>query len=105
MKRVLSSNEILGTIDQPGGEEAEVVASAEAWHDDESGELVVELDSFLRPLDLRHKERHLGAAWLPAPQTGREHVDRDEAADLAKELFHHWARRVRESIPTTGHHH
>jgi hypothetical protein len=102
MNRVLSSNEILGTVDLQG-QETEVVASAEATYDDGKGELVLELGAFLRPVDIRHKERHLGADWLPRGQVVREHVSRDEAGDLAKDVFHRWVVRVRQSIPMTIH--
>lgn len=104
MNRVLSSNEILGTIDLQG-QETEVVASAEAGYEDATGELVLGLGAFLRPVDIRRKERHVDADWLPRAQTVREHVSRDEAGDLAKDVFHRWVARVRQSIPMTMHNH
>jgi hypothetical protein len=99
MKRVIDSSEILGTIDLPNGAH-EVCATADASYDENSGKLVVQLNAFLRPVDFLAEEKHLTAAWLPKPQTANEIVAQEETGDVAREIFHRWARKVREAAPS-----
>ena len=98
MKRVIDVSEILGTIDLPAGTN-EVCATAEASYDESSSRLTVSLAAFLRPVDLLAAEKHLGASWLPKPQTASEAVSLDEAGEVAREIFHRWTRKVREAAP------
>jgi hypothetical protein len=98
MKRIISSSEIVGPSES-NGQACEVCATAEGDYDETRSELVAELDSFLRPVDLLAKERHFSAPWLPRKQTIRESVSREEAPELARELFRRWVGRVRQSIP------
>ena len=99
MKRVIDTTEVLGTVDLPKGE-YEVCASADAQYNEETGRLVVELNSFLRSTNLRVKEERLSADWLPAAQTVNESVGLEEALELARDIFHRWVRKVRQVIPS-----
>jgi hypothetical protein len=98
MKRVVETSEVVGTVEMPDGE-CEVCASAVAEYDEEAGRLVTNLDSFLRTTDLRKRERRLAAEWLPRPQTVTEGVGPEETVEVAKEVFHRWVAKVRDSTP------
>jgi hypothetical protein len=102
MKRVLSTSEVLGTVELPEGT-CEVCASADAGFDEAAGRLAVNLEAFLRPASLRAKERHFRADWLPANETITESVAREECHEVAREIFHRWARKVREAAPQLHH--
>lgn len=97
MRGVISLSEIVTTVEGTAGPE-EIVATAEGSYDDTRHQVEVRLEAFLRPVDLVHAEKHLTAAWLPAPQNAREGVDREEASSLARDLFHRWVRKVREAV-------
>lgn len=99
MRGVVSLSEIVTTLEGSTGPE-EVVATAEGSYDDSHRQVEVRLEAFLRPVDLVHAEKHLSADWLPAAQTAREGVDREEASSLARDLFHRWVRKVREAVAT-----
>ena len=101
MKRILSMSESFGHLDHPAGP-CEIHITGEAVHDDTSGLLTVALDARLRTLDLLRKERLLPADWLPKAHQETEHVVAGEASDAAREIFHSWVRRVRDSIPAAG---
>jgi hypothetical protein len=77
----------------------EVCAAAGAGFDETAGQLVVRLDAFLRPAGLRVKEGHFRADWLPENETITEGVGREESAEMAREIFHRWVRKVREAAP------
>jgi hypothetical protein len=81
----------------------EVCISAEATYDEDAGRLTVELKSFLRNTDLVTKEKHFLADWLPKPETVRESVGPEETVELAREIFHRWERKVRQSAPASHH--
>lgn len=98
MKRVIDTSEILGTVELPTGRH-EVCASAVAGYDEGRGHLVVNLSSFLRMEDLREKERQISADWLPKPETVTESVGPEEAGEVARDIFHRWAKKVRQSAP------
>lgn len=102
MKRVIDTSEVLGTVDTPQGL-AEVCAAAEAHYDEEAARLIVGLDAYLRTADLRKKERRFWADWLPKPETISETVGPDETAGMARDIFHRWVRKVRESVPSLAH--
>jgi hypothetical protein len=97
MKKVISSDEILTTVTYDGVDH-EVCATADAAFTEDSSTLTVNLDCFLRPVDLRHTERRVRPDWLPIPQTTHEHVDAFEAGEQAREVFHSWVRRVRHAL-------
>lgn len=97
MKRIISSSEIVGQFERDG-KEVEVCATSEADFDEATSKLVVVLDCFLRPVGVREKEAHWPATWLPHRQEARETVSHAEAPEVARDVFHRWVRRVRESF-------
>jgi hypothetical protein len=65
-----------------------------------AGELVVELDAYVCPDDANHMmEDHLRPEWLPGKQVVRVGGEAGETSDIARDVFHSWVRRVRESVP------
>jgi len=98
MKRVIDTSEVLGTVETPEGV-SELCASAVAGFDEADGRLTMTLEAFLRPVDLRAKERHLRADWLPDSQIVTESMDPEETGEVAREIFHRWVRKVREAAP------
>ena len=102
MKRIIDTSEVLGTVEAPEGL-CELCASADASFDEEAGLLVVKLEAFLRPTDLLVKERHFRADWLPDTETVTEFIPRQECHEVAREIFHRWARKVREAAPQLHH--
>lgn len=102
MKRIISTSEILGSFTRED-REFEVCASAEADFDDANSRLLIDLDSFIRPVDMRAKEKHLPADWLPGKQSLKESVSQDDAVELAKDIFHRWVGKVRQSVPSPIH--
>ena len=102
MSRIISSSEIIGVFTRKE-REFEVCATAEADFDEAKSQLVLELDTFIRPVDIRAKEKHLPAEWLPIKQTIKESVSREDAPELAKGIFHRWVGKVRQSIPLPIH--
>jgi hypothetical protein len=98
MKRIIDTSEALGTVEMPQGV-CELCASADANFDEEAGRLVVKLEAFLRPTDLLVRERHFRADWLPKDETITESVAREECHEVAREIFHRWTRKVRETAP------
>ena len=98
MKRIIDTSEALGTVEVQEGI-AELCAAADASFDETAGRLVVQLESFLRPTDLLVKERHFRVDWLPQNETVTESVGPDECREMAREIFHRWVRKVRESAP------
>ena len=102
MKRVIDTNEVLGTVETPEGQ-CEVCAGADAGFDEATGRLVVKLEAFLRPAGFLAKERHFRADWLPKSETVTESVGPDETVELARDIFSRWVRRVREAAPALHH--
>ncbi len=102
MKKIISSSEIIGSFTRDK-RELEVCATGEADFDEVKSQLTMELDSFIRPVDIRVKEEHLAPEWLPKKEILRESVSREEALDLAKEIFHRWVAKVRQSVPSPMH--
>ncbi len=98
MKRVIDTSEVLGTVETAEGT-CELCASADAAFDETARRLVVRLESFLRPTDLVAKERHFRPDWLPANETVSESVGLDDCREMAREVFHRWVRKVRETAP------
>ena len=102
MKRIISTSEIIGSFTR-GEHQFEVCATAEANFDEAKSQMKLELDSFIRPVDIRAKEKHLAADWLPKKQSLTEAVSQDEAVALAKEIFDRWVGKVRQSVPLPIH--
>ena len=99
MKRVIDTIEVLGQLQMPEGP-CEVCAVAEANYNEETAKLVITLEAFLRTTNLRTKERQFQAEWLPKMQTVCESASPDEAGQMARDVFHRWVRKVRESVPS-----
>lgn len=102
MKTILSSSQIIGTVTRDQND-LEVCATADAKFDEDHSQLLMELDSFVRPVDLLSKEKHLEAGWLPKKQNTKDSVSAEEAPALARDIFHRWVRTVRQSIPSPVH--
>ncbi|MBM3821911.1 MAG: hypothetical protein FJ404_03305 [Verrucomicrobia bacterium] len=98
MKHVIDTCEALGCV-QLNGETFELVAEAQAMHDEPGRRLLVELKSFLRPVSLTAKERHVRADWLPADHTVNESAEAGECREMTRDIFSRWVRKVRESSP------
>ena len=77
----------------------EVWATAEADYDDLRSELLVRLNSFVRPTDIRLKDTQIRAEWLPPKGKVVERVAPEEAHAQAKEIFESWVRKVRRHVP------
>ncbi|HVY71002.1 MAG TPA: hypothetical protein VHH73_13805 [Verrucomicrobiae bacterium] len=99
MKRIIDTSQILGTVELPDGLR-EICATAVASYDEASRHLVTRLDSFLRATGSRVEERHVSAPWLPPAETLTETAEPEEAPDLAREIFHRWVAKVRQSAPS-----
>ena len=102
MKTILSTTEIIGFVAHDESE-VEVCATAEANFDEERSQMEVKLDSFVRPVALHARQKPVCPQWLPQRQTASEHVPRPEAVELAREIFHRWVGRVRQSVPMPIH--
>jgi hypothetical protein len=96
---VLDTVKILDTRDVRH-EQYETCATATAHLDEEAHDMVVHLDSFVRRFEMRGQDQVLHPPWLPRKDTVHSHVNRDEAPEAAREIFHAWAEKVRKSIPT-----
>lgn len=75
----------------------EVCATADAAYDRQRGVVVVELDCLIRPSGI--VGTRIPVDWLPKKQIVKEGVPREEASELARDVFSSWVRRVRSSIP------
>lgn len=98
MKRVIDTSEGLGTVERPDGV-CEVCAAANANYDEETKQLVVCLNSSLRTTDLRTKEKHFTPDWLPKSEIVIEAMDPHDAIAAAREIFHRWVAKVRQTAP------
>ena len=98
MKTILSTSEIIGFVAQDENE-LEICAIAQASFDEGKSQMVVKLDSFVRPVDNHSPQKPGCPCWLPKKQTAREIVPRSEALELARDIFHSWVGRVRQSCP------
>ncbi len=98
MKRVIDISEVLGMVTTPQGAR-ELCVTADAQYEEDTAQLLVRTEAFLRNQDLVAPERHFGAAWLPKGESLRESVGAEEAGDLAREIFQRWVRRVRQAAP------
>ena len=100
MKRIYSSSQIIGGFTKEE-KEFEVCATAEGQFDEERSQLLMELDSFVRAVDLVAKEEHLQAGWLPKKERLKESVSLEEAPDMAREIFHRWVHKIQHLMPLT----
>lgn len=98
MNKLLDTTKVVGTT-MINEAPHEVCAEAEASHDKVTGQLMVSLRSYLRTLEHTHLGEGASAGWLPAPEVVREHVDHDEASEMAKDVFSSWCHKVQQAIP------
>jgi hypothetical protein len=101
MKKIISSTAIIAPIVKDG-RAFEVCATAEGNFDERQSQLVLELDSLIRPVGRFPGKPLLEEQWLPHKQKVTESVSVDDASDLAREIFHRWSRTVRQAIPCPG---
>lgn len=98
MRRVVSSSEIVSTCEWQG-RMIDVSAHSDAYFDEATSTLRVNLSSLAEPADIEFHPDWQKPDWLPAEQTVEEHVSYGEALEAAKEIFRVWARKVREIVP------
>ncbi len=98
MKHIITLSESFGHFDHSAGP-CEAFTTCDAQYDESGRRLELRLDAVLRTTDVRHKEQHFRPGWIPKPETLHETVDMEEASDVARDVFHRWTRRVRESAP------
>jgi len=103
MKTVISISEVVETVSDWRGQ-WEVCASADANFDEAESVLVVQLDSFARPVETKSEPEISEPEWLPRREIVREHVSLGEAVEVAKDIFHRWVTRIRRSIPSAVNH-
>jgi hypothetical protein len=98
MKKLISSSEVVQSIHGDSGEWA-VCAAAEADYDESDSRVVVELESFLRKASTSGEGEVRHPPWLPGKSRVTEQAPREEASQVAHDVFASWARKVRHSIP------
>ena len=78
----------------------ELHATLSAHFNSGTNEVVAELDAYVCPDDANHMmEDRLRPEWLPGKQVVRVGGEAGETSDIARDVFHSWVRRVRESVP------
>ena len=95
---LLDTTQIIGHT-QHEGSPHEVCAEAIANHDRRSNQLSVTLRAFLRATTQDHISEVTTPDWLPATQTVNEHVDAEEAHEMAKDIFTRWSHKLAASLP------
>jgi hypothetical protein len=86
----------------PAGTEemAELHATLSAYYEQATHEVVADLDAYVCPDDASHMmEDHVRPGWLPGRQVVRAGGESGETSEIARDIFHSWVRRVRESVP------
>lgn len=103
MNHSISLGELVKTVPMVvKGVEAmmEVHATLSAHYEQGTQEVVAEVDAYVCPDDASHMmEDHLRPEWLPSKQVVRVGGEAGETSDIARDVFHSWVRRVRESVP------
>ena len=96
MDSVVFLSEIVAEV---GGDHnpQEVCATADATYDRDRGIVIVELDSLVRPSGIVGTRNPV--TWLPEKQIVKEGVPREEASELARDVFSSWVKQVRGSVP------
>ncbi len=97
-RNVLDAVRIVDTR-EVGPDSYEICTTAQANYDEESREMQVDLDSFVRRFEMRGKNEIMRPAWLPRRDSVKTHVYLEEASDAAKEIFDTWARKVQRTVP------
>lgn len=98
MKNVISISEVVQSIAWENGA-AELCVSAEATFDSLSSQVLVALDSFISPVDISSPGRRVRAPWLLPSESVRASASSDEASAVARDIFHNWVKRVRQTAP------
>ena len=80
----------------------EICATGRATYDEETHQIKVELDAFLRRIELRGPDEVLRPEWLPPGEKVSLGVSLEEASDAAGEIFDTWAKKVGKCIPVSG---
>ncbi len=96
MRKILSTSEIVQDLDLEA-EPKELCASADADYDERKSTLMIKLDAFVRQVHHAGPDVCTRPEWLPKPETLREGVGPDEASDMARDIFHRWTKKIRES--------
>ncbi len=95
---LIDTTKVLHTIELEGATH-ELCAEAIANHDRHSNQLTVTLRAFLRATEHTHLGETAAPSWLPAPQTVTEHVEADEAHEMANDIFASWCHKVAGALP------
>ena len=96
MQSAISIVEILGTIHDGT---MEVCASADAKYDATAEKVSIALAAFARHFSTTGRGEHLPQPWLPRDEIVTEHLPQEDAGTFAREVFHSWVRKVRNSVP------
>lgn len=94
MKRLFFRSQAVGYF-KIHEEDFETCATADAQYDELTSRLIVELDSFTRPISILAREEHRMFSWLPKKHTVTESVSPDDAVEMANEIFQKWVKTVR----------
>lgn len=95
---LLDATQVLGAVTYDGSTH-DVVAEAVANHDRRTKVLTVSLRAFLRAGASDEFGKVSTPPWLPALETVTEHVEIEEATEMAKDIFASWRRKVSAAIP------
>lgn len=78
----------------------ELHATLEAHYEAGARAVMAELDAYVCPDDASHMmEEHLRPDWLPGKQVVRAGGEAGETSEIARDIFHSWVRKVRDSVP------
>lgn len=80
----------------------ETCASTQAGFDESTGEMHLQLDSFVRKVIHSGKDQILHPPWLPKRDRITTHLDFTEATDAAKEISRSWINKVRQAVPPSS---
>ncbi|MCB1276387.1 hypothetical protein [Prosthecobacter sp.] len=95
---LLDTTQVIRTL-QFEGAPHEVCAEALASHDRHSNQLTVKLRAFLRAQNQDHIGEVAVPSWLPEPETVIDHVESDEAHEVANDVFGSWKQKVAGRLP------
>ncbi len=98
MKKVISISESVVPI-RVENDVCEVWASADADYDEAKSRLKVKLGSFVRRSS---DDKRVRTDWLPDAQTVMSMASFEQGTSIAKEIFNHWVKRVRQAVPVKG---
>lgn len=96
MNNVIHLSEIIETLEDG---QTEICANADAEYDSSAAKVSVSLDAFARRVVAAGDGHHFSETWLPRAEVVTEHLSWGEAADFARDVFHSWTRKVKNSVP------